>query len=119
MSIYSLVGIVGHLGVELWRRRRRRCLEMLLLAKGVGWELGAVLGLRLTLRVGLGVDVEVGLSLQLWPGGGFGFPFGGVVKDVQTPAAGGNDIGDKFGAFGADVAQRAAVSVQVGKLLLH
>lgn len=48
-----------------------------------------------------------------------GFPLGSVVEDVQAAAAGGNDIGDELGAFGADVAQRAAVSVQVGELLLH
>lgn len=61
----------------------------------------------------------MGLTLQLWSGGSFGFPLRGVVEDVQTPAAGGNDVGDKFGAFGADVAQRAAVGIQVGELLLH
>lgn len=50
---------------------------------------------------------------------GGGLPLGGVVEDVQTAAAGGNDVGDELGAFGADVAQRAAVCVQVGELLLH
>lgn len=78
----------------------------------------------MTLRVGL--SLEVGLTLQLRSlsssgggGGSFGLPLGSVVEDVEAPAAGGNDVGDEFGAFGADVTQRAAVSVQVGELLLH
>lgn len=79
----------------------------------------------MTLKVGL--SLEVGLTLQLRSlsssggGGGssFGLPLGSVVEDVEAPAAGGNDVGDEFGAFGADVTQRAAVSVQVGELLLH
>lgn len=29
--------------------------------------------------------------------------FGGVVEDVQAAATGGNDVGDEFGAIGADV----------------
>lgn len=50
---------------------------------------------------------------------GSGRSFGSVVEDVQAAAAGGNDVGYEFGAVGANVAQRAAVRVQVGELLLH
>lgn len=60
--------------------------------------------------------------MQLWSLRGsssFGLPLGSVVEDVQTPAAGRNDVGDEFGAFGADVTQRAAMGIQVGELLLH
>lgn len=68
-------------------------------------------------------SLEVGLTLQLWSlsssGGSFGLPLGSVVEDVQAPAAGRYDIGDKFGAFSADVSERAAMCVQVGELLLH
>lgn len=49
----------------------------------------------------------------------FGLPLRGVVEDVQASAAGGNDVGDELGALGADVAQRAAVGVQVRELLFH
>ena len=51
-------------------------------------------------------SLEVGLTLQLWSlsaSRSSGFSLGGVVEDVQAPAAGGNDISHKFGAFGADV----------------
>lgn len=34
----------------------------------------------------------------------FSLSFGGVVEDVQAAATGGNDVGDEFGAVGADVA---------------
>lgn len=62
------------------------------------------------------------MGLRLTPlggGGGPGLPLGSVVEDVQASAAGGDDIGDELGALGADVAQRAAVGVQVRELLLH
>ena len=60
------------------------------------------------------------LQLRSFSGGGRpDFLLGSVVEDVQASAAGGNDIGNEFGALGADVAQRAAVGVQVGELLLH
>lgn len=74
---------------------------------------------------GRGTSVQLLLSLQPWflgcgsGGCGRGFPFGRVVEEVQAAAAGGNDIGHKLGAFSADVSQRAAVSVEVRKLLLH
>lgn len=67
----------------------------------------------------------LGMELQLWTlsssasSGGSGFSLGSVVEDVQAAPAGGDDIGDELGAFGADIAQRAAMSVQVGELLLH
>lgn len=48
-----------------------------------------------------------------------GLPLRSVVENVQASAAGGNDVGDEFGALGADVTQRAAVGVQVRELLLH
>lgn len=51
--------------------------------------------------------------------GGPGLPLRSVVEDVQASATGGNDIGDEFGALGADVTQRAAVGVQVRELLFH
>lgn len=83
---------------------------------------------RWRVRVCLRERLDLGLALQLWSlsssgssssSSSFGLPLGSIVEDVQAPATGGNDIGDEFGAFGADVPQRAAVSVQVGELLLH
>lgn len=76
----------------------------------------------MALRVWLRVNLKVRLTLQLRSlrgGGRSDLPLGSVVEDVQAPAAGGNDISHKFGAFGADVAQRATVSIQVGELLLY
>lgn len=68
----------------------------------------------------------VGVTRQLWPLSGgrishcsSGRSFGSVVEDVQAAAAGRDDVGNEFGALGANVAQRAAVRVQVGELLLH
>lgn len=56
---------------------------------------------------------------SLSSGSSFGLPLGSVVENVQAPATGEDDIGDEFGAFSANVPQRAAVSVEVGELLLH
>lgn len=69
----------------------------------------------------MGSSLEVGPTLRLGSlrHGSSGLPLGSVVEDVQAPAAGGNDIGDEFGALGAHVPQRAAVGVEVRELLLH
>lgn len=81
---------------------------------------------RWRVRVCLRERLDLGLALQLWSlssssssSSSFGLPLGSIVEDVQAPATGGNDIGDEFGAFSTDVSQCAAVSVQVGELLLH
>lgn len=73
--------------------------------------------LRVTLRGRVSERLDVELTPQLRPRSGL--PLRRVVQDVQAPAAGGNDVDDELGALGADVAQRAAVGVQVGELLLH
>lgn len=127
MSVDALVQPVGGLGVELGRRRRRRRrMKHLLLLVGLGRELEVTLCLwvsrALTPRVRLRISLEVGLTLQLRSlssRSSFGLPLGSVVEDVQASATGGNDISNEFSAFGADVAQRAAVGIQVGELLLH
>lgn len=101
-------------------------MKPLLLMVGLGRELGVALWVRwrVTLSVWLRTSLKVGLTLQPWSlssgsSSSSGLPLGSVVEDVQAAAAGGNDVGNEFGAFSADVAQRAAVSVQVGELLLH
>lgn len=101
-------------------------MKPLLLIVGLGRELGVALWVRwrVTLSVWLRTSLKVGLTLQLWSlssssSSSSGLPLGSVVEDVQAAAAGENDVSNEFGAFSADVSQRAAVSVQVGELLLH
>lgn len=78
--------------------------------------------LRVRLRTSLKMELLLKLrsiSANSSSSSRFGFPFGSVVEDVQASAAGGNDISNELGTVGADITQRAAMSIQVGELLLN
>lgn len=95
------------------------------LGLGLGLGLGCwllVLGLHLGLLGGGTGGGRGGVVGGGGAGGGVGrglLALGRVVEDVQAASAGGDDVGHELGALGADVAQAAAVGVQVGELLLH